>query len=271
MKLRSHLAIWVSLVGVYVLVLLGGLGYIPLAKFWHSGKPTVWAAWQAPDPDTIPAGPAGDSIRYGGQIFNDTPWSAPQYTGSTLTCSHCHIAGGIAPHAIPMVGLPPLFPMYNKRAGHNISLKDRIQECFTRSENGHPLPYNSREMNALVAYIQWLSRPEPTHKPFSGRGLIDLPPLQPNPKRGARIYSAQCAGCHGEDGAGSRPLMPPLWGPDSFNDGAGMSRVSKMAPFVQYNMPQNRRGILSAQDAYDVSAYIDSKPRPAFNPAYKNY
>ncbi len=170
-----------------------------------------------------------------------------------------------------MVDIPRLFPMYNKRAGHMISLKDRIQECFTRSENGHPLPYDSQQMNALVAYIQWLSQPEPMRKPFSGRGLIDLPPLKPDPKNGEKIYAVQCAGCHGEDGAGSMPSMPPLWGLGSFNDGAGMHSISKMARFVKYNMPQNRRGMLSVQEAYDVSAYIHSKPRPIFNQAYKKY
>lgn len=271
LKLRSYLAIWSMLAGVYVLALLLGLGYIHLPSLRRTRKTMVWSAWSPPDPDTISAGPASDSIHYGMQLFNNTPWYAPQYTGSKLTCSDCHIEGGIAPHAIPMVRLPRLFPMYSKRARRFISLRDRIQDCFTRSENGRPLPYDSREMNALVAYIQWLSQPEPTRKPYSGRGLIGLPPLQPDPKHGAQIYAAQCAGCHGEDGAGSLPLMPPLWGPDSFNDGAGMSHISKMAPFVQYNMPQNRRGILSAQDAYDASAYIETKPRPAFNPAYKKY
>lgn len=126
-------------------------------------------------------------------------------------------------------------------------------------------------MDAIIAYIQWLSQPKPTHEPFSGRGLIDLPTLKPDARHGATIYAAQCAGCHGQDGAGSLPMMPPLWGPNSFNDGAGMSHVSKMARFVQFNMPQNRRGMLSAQEAYNVSAYVDSKPRPAFNPAYKKY
>ncbi len=263
--------VWTSLAGVYVLALLLGFGYIRISTFGHSAKPVAWAEWQVPRPDTIPAGPKGESVRYGMELFNSTPWHAPQYTGSKLTCSSCHIEGGIAPHAIPMVGLPPLFPMYNQRAGHMISLKDRIQECFTRSENGYPLPYDSREMNALVAYIEWLSQPEPERKPFSGRGLIDLPILKPDSRHGAKVYAAQCAGCHAEDGTGSPPLAPPLWGPDSFNDGAGMSHVSKMARFVQYNMPQNRRGILSVQDAYDVSAYVDSKPRPAFNQAYRKY
>jgi len=73
---------------------------------------------------------------------------------------------------------------------------------------------------------------------------------------------------HGE---GRAPLFPPLWGPDSFNSGAGMNSIKKMAPFVQHNMPQNRMGILSAQDAWDVSAYIHGKPRPALNAAYSRF
>ena len=66
-------------------------------------------------------------------------------------------------------------------------------------------------------------------------------------------------------------MFPPLWGPDSFNDGAGMHGVRKMAAFVQHNMPQNRPGILTPQDAYDVAGFIHKQPRPAFNPAYKNF
>lgn len=272
MKLRSHLAFWFSLAAIYALIVLFGVGYIPLPKLLHTAaKPVVWSAWQAPDPNTIPAGPAGDSIRYGIHLFQETPWYAPQYTGNKLSCSDCHIANGIAPYATPLVGMTTIYPTYNKRAGRVISLRERIQECFVRSENGRPLPKNSREMDALVAYIGWLSQPEPTHKPFIGRGLIELPPLLPDPKRGEQIYAEQCAGCHGENGAGSLPMMPPLWGPGSFNDAAGMATISKMARFVQYNMPQNRRGILSAQDAYDVSAFIHTKPRPRFNPAYKKY
>jgi len=104
-----------------------------------------------------------------------------------------------------------------------------------------------------------------------GRGLISLKELAPDPQRGHEIYLAQCAGCHGRDGEGRAPLFPPLWGPDSFNDGAGMHGVQKMAAFVQHNMPQNRAGVLSTQDAFDVSAYIHSRPRPKFNEAYKHF
>ena len=67
-----------------------------------------------------------------------------------------------------MVGLPALFPMYNARAGHVISLKERIQECFVRSENGKPLDYEGPEMKALVDYIDWLRRRRRTARSYKG-------------------------------------------------------------------------------------------------------
>jgi thiosulfate dehydrogenase len=222
-------------------------------------------------PHAIPAGPRGDSIRRGALLFNETPLFASDHANAKLSCASCHAEGGIQPFASPIVAVPALFPMFNERAGHMISLKDRIQECFVRSENGTPLDYESSEMKAIVDYIDWLSQPEPNRKPYLGRGLVKLPALEPNPTHGAAIYAIHCAGCHGNDGRGKMPLFPPLWGPESFNDGAGMNGIPKMAAFVQHNMPQNRPGILSAQDAYDVAAFIHAQPRPTFNQVYKHF
>jgi thiosulfate dehydrogenase len=85
--------------------------------------------------------------------------------------------------------------------------------------------------------------------------------LKTDPLHGADIYAAQCAGCHGSNGEGNPYLISPLWGDGSFNDGAGMYSIRKMAAFVQHNMPQNRMGILTPQEAYDVSAFIHNQPR----------
>ncbi len=224
-----------------------------------------------PDPASIPKGALGDSIRLGLQIFRDTPRYASEYVGNRLSCSDCHLQDGNAAYSSPLVGVPGLFPMYNKRAGRVITFEDRVQECFTRSENGRPLPYRSPELIAIVAYIQWLSRGLPAGHVLRGRGLVELPPLQGDPVNGARIYAQQCAVCHQADGAGIPPAVPPLWGPNSFNDGAGMSHVPQMAAFVQHNMPQNNPGALTPQQAFDVAAYVDGKPRPKFNPRYATY
>ena len=271
MPRRLNLTVAGITIALYVGAIAIGLRVKDLSFSHESSSSTVQRNWQPPRFATIPDTPFGDSVRRGALLFDETPLYASSFTSSKITCSNCHADGGMQPFASPVVGLPALFPMYNQRAGHVISLKDRIQECFVRSENGKPLSYTGPEMQALVDYIHWLSEPQPHRRPFAGRGLIDLPDLKPDPAHGSQIYIAQCAGCHGQNGEGKPPLFPPLWGPDSFNDGAGMYGIHKMAAFVQHNMPQNRMGILSAQDAYDVSAFIHAQPRPAFNPTYKNF
>ncbi|HCC57645.1 MAG TPA: cytochrome C [Solibacterales bacterium] len=228
-------------------------------------------AWRPPDPKAIPQGPVGDNIRLGMRIFNETPKYAAEFVGNRQNCSDCHIQGGAQPYAAPMVGLSGLFPMFNQRANRVITLEDRVEECFVRSESGRPLPYDSPKMVAVVSYVHWLSQGQVSGKPFPGRGFVKLPKLTPDAGNGAAVYRDQCSGCHGQDGAGKPPILPALWGPDAYNDGAGMNSVEKMAAFVQHNMPQNKPGTLSAQEAYDVAAYVKSKPHQRFNPVFASY
>lgn len=229
----------------------------------------VHAASAMPGPDAAQA-PTGLAAR-GKLIFDQTPRFAQPWVGNRLACSDCHLRSGTADYAAPMTDLSGLFPMFNKRAGHVITLANRIQECFTRSEAGKPLPEDSPQMQALVAYIDWLSRDGVKGKAYKGRGLGKLPLLHGDPVRGQTIYAGRCAGCHGADGAGVPPILPAVWGDNSYNDGAGMNKPQKMAAFVFRNMPQNAPGTLTPQEAYDVAAYIHTEPRSKFNSAYKGY
>lgn len=234
--------------------------------------PTMPVAHQTPfQGASIPSGENGEQIRMGKLIFDETPKYASAYVGNRLACSDCHIQSGTAAHAAPMIDMANIFPMFNKRANRIISMQERFQECFTRSENGRPLPEDSKEMKALTAYVDWLSREGAKGKAYEGRGFVKVADLKGEPIRGKSLYATQCSGCHGTDGAGVPPVLPPVWGPDSFNDGAGMNNPKKMAAFLVHNMPQNHPGILTAQDAYDVAYFVHSMPRPKFNEAYKNY
>jgi len=189
-----------------------------------------------PAETALPEGPMGEAIRLGQKLFVNTPQYAAKYSGNALSCGSCHLEGGRAAYAAPMGGLWAAFPTYLPRAGRVGTLEDRINGCFLRSMNGRPLPAGSEEMRGLLAYIWWLSREVPVGAEVQGRGLPALPPpAKVDPTRGRAVYARACEACHGPEGAGSADI-PPLWGPRSFNIGAGMARTSKAAAFVKGNM-----------------------------------
>ena len=228
-----------------------------------------------PADSAIPNGPLGDAIRYGQSLVTNTRVLARDYVGNGLTCANCHLDAGRVAYSAPLAGLWGVFPEYRARRGSVESLTERINDCFLRSMNGKPLPPDSREMIGLLSYIAWLSSGVPTGVEVQGRGFKEFAAAaKPDPSRGATLYAAKCAACHGADGEGLRGtdnafVFPPLWGPQSFNVGAGMARVSVAAGFVQAKMPLGAGGTLSDQEAYDIAAYFTAKPRPDF-PAAKN-
>ena len=107
------------------------------------------------------------------------------------------------------------------------------------------------------------------------RQMPDEPPAFTEPDRaadvaaGRLVFEANCAVCHGSDGQGLLAaidrsegyLFPPLWGPDSFNNGAGMTRLLTAARFIKARMPLGKPD-LTDDEAYDVAAYMNSHERP---------
>jgi thiosulfate dehydrogenase len=230
------------------------------------GKTQSLAAAPAYDPNALPTGAPGEAIRYGRELILNTRKHLKPYITSNMDCAACHVDAGTKARGGTFVGIAAQFPQWNKRASRMITLHDRLAECFLYSMNGHPPPYQSREIVAMVAYINYLSRGTKIGSPPDpGTRLAKFdPPKTPSVARGQRIYTQKCSACHGVNGSGS-DAFPPLWGPKSFNGGAGMHRLWTMASFVRYNMPQNAPGTLSDQEAYDVSAYVLSHARPKFN------
>jgi len=224
----------------------------------------------APDERTIPEGPVGDAIRYGKKVLTETQRYALAYVGNGLNCSSCHLDAGRKGWASPWVGIWGVFPEYRSRSGKINALQDRINDCFERSMNGKALPNDSDEMRGILAYMWWLSKHVPTGAAVRGRGFARVQISRPpDPKRGEAVYAAKCAVCHGVDGEGNEGangayLFPALWGPRSFNIGAGMARLGNAAGFVKSNMPLGQDNTLSNAHAVDVAAYFTRKPRPDF-------
>ena len=228
------------------------------------------ARFSPPDESTIPAGAMGEAIRYGKKLVTEPRTYMPDYVGSHLRCVSCHLDNGRTPHAAPWVGIWGVFPEYRSRNAQVNALQDRINDCVERSLNGKRLPLESAEMRAILAYMQWLSQGVPTGVSVQGRGFKRVTAAQaPDPEHGREVYAVKCASCHGADGQGmygpaGEVTYPPLWGPYSFNIGAGMGRIGNASAFVKWNMPLGQGGTLTDQEAMDVAAYFTVQPRPDF-------
>jgi thiosulfate dehydrogenase len=229
-----------------------------------AARPTADALldYTPPDDSLIPRGPSGASIRRGLALITRTTDSLPRYATSSLQCASCHIDAGRQRDAAGLLGVFARFPKYMDRAGAVVPIEDRVNFCFTRSLAGNPLPTGGRDMRDIVAYLAFISRGVPVGRHVRGEGMPQMPKLVGDSARGARLFATTCAACHGIDGQGNPPAFPALWGPKSFSIGASMAREERAATFIRHFMPQNARGSLTDQQAYDLAAFVNSHPRP---------
>jgi thiosulfate dehydrogenase len=203
------------------------------------------------------------SIRRGRALMRNTRDSLPRHVGNDLQCVSCHAADGTQKNAMPFVGVYARFPQYRSRFGAAQIIEDRINDCFRRSMNGTALVPESRDMRDIIAYMAFLSLGYPVGAEVEGQGFPRVDPLPGDTTRGAALFATKCIACHGPDGQGST-VAPPVWGPNSYNVGAGMARVRTAAGFIKELMPQNTPRTLTAQEAYDLATYINTRPRPDF-------
>ena len=263
---------------VAILTLVSGVVHAQTAT------PSNDTIWTVPVVGALPDDDYGRLVRRGRDLITATyahigpqvADPAKRFAGNNLACSDCHLEAGTKKFGLPVFGLYGDFPHYSARAGAEISVEDRVNSCMTRSMNGRALPTDAPEMQAFVAYIKFLSTGVPPKQRLPGLGAGKIPELgvAADPARGRAIYVAKCQGCHNTAGQGilrSLPttdlgyIVPPLWGAESFNDGAGMNRLINAANFVHSNMPQGAdylNPLLSTDDAWNVAAFVLSQPRP---------
>ena len=259
------------------------LSYILLADQELLAEPAQvdLTQWGPPDIAAVGDDPFGALVKYGRSLLIDTANVigpsvrdlAKRFSGNNLACQNCHLQAGTQPYAMPLIGIWGQFPQYRGREGTVVTLEDRINGCMERSMNGRSLPLESKEMKAFSSYMRWLSTGIPDGSTLIGAGTLRIkePARAADLGRGAQTYAQVCAACHGPDGLGLRAQsgpgyqFPPLWGPDSFNNGAGMSRILTAAAYAMHNMPLGTTfdaPVLTDEDAYDVAGYAVSQNRP---------
>lgn len=212
----------------------------------------------------------------------DHPDPARRMIGSRLNCGSCHLGTGTEPGTLNLLQTFEHYPRFSGRAGTSTDIEDRINECMQRSMNGTPLPMDSPEMMAIAAYLRGLGTDYQAMG--ASRRKAEEPPAFKTPARaasvdgGRTVFEARCSICHGKDGQGLLAtgdkakgyLFPPLWGPDSFNNGAGMHRVLTAARFIKARMPLGEP-TLTDDEAFDVAAFINDQPRPQMADLEKDY
>ncbi len=227
----------------------------------QTAKPRV--PFRVPSVDEIKDSTYRAAAVRGRAILLATRDSLPRNVGNSLRCASCHLDGGLRRDAMPWVGAFARFPQYRARSGKVDLIEDRINDCFRRSMNGRALDPAGKDMRDIVTYFAFLSSGTPVGAETEGQGLPRLEPLTGDPARGAGVFAVTCSRCHGVSGQGTA-LAPPLWGPRSYNLGAGMARINTAASFIHAVMPFDRALQLTAQQAFDVATYVNTRPRPDF-------
>lgn len=251
--------------------------------------------WKFPDVSSLKDDEEGKIIKLGRKIFTETykyigpkvKDTAMRFLGNNMDCQNCHFKGGTVKNVLGLVGTYNSYPSLDARSDKTISIQQRINQCLMRSMNGRPMPETSEEMNALTAYLKWLSTYVPKGTHVEGNGLPKIKPLDraADPVKGKTIFAGNCMTCHAENGYGvlndpgnvvvhadslNGYDFPPVMGPDSYNEGAGMYRLIAAASFIYSKMPYND-AVLSLEDSYDVASYINSQPRPKMSGVNSDY
>jgi thiosulfate dehydrogenase len=234
--------------------------------------------WIAPDVNTITDPAQKIAVEYGKELIAHTakylgPNGSVSKISNGLNCQNCHLQAGTAVYGNNYGSVASLYPKFRARSGGTENIYKRVNDCFERSLNGKALDTASKEMQAIVAYINFLGTNVTKGEKAIGSGFKDLDFLDraADPAKGLLVYKSKCQSCHQDNGEGllnadkTEFAFPALWGKNSFNDGAGLYRISNFAKYVKYNMPQgttHENPQLTDDEAWDVSAYVVAQKRP---------
>lgn len=276
-----------------IIVLIAGIIAMPFvvqysqrAEKVKSGKSDLIAKdtvtyWVPADINDIADATKKLEVEYGKELIAHTskylgPNGSVMKISNGMNCQNCHLQAGTAVFGNNYGSVASLYPKFRARSGSVEDIYKRVNDCVERSLNGKALSKTSKEMQAIVSYINFVGSNVEKGKKAEGSGFKELAWLDraADPEKGLTVYTAKCQSCHQANGEGifnadkTEYQYPALWGKNSFNDGAGLYRISNFAKYVKYNMPQGVTHLntqLTDEEAWDVSAYVISQARPHIN------
>ena len=234
--------------------------------------------WQPKDISLIKDTTLKSQVEYGKELLAHTskylgPIGSVSKMTNGLNCQNCHLQAGTVIFGNNYGSVNSIYPKFRARSGSIENLYRRINDCVQRSLNGTAIDTSGKEMLAIAAYINYIGSNVEKGKKAAGSGLKDMSYMNraASPENGKSVYIAQCQSCHQQNGEGlfnddkSEYIYPALWGEHSFNDAAGLYRISNFAKYVKNNMPQGttyKSPVLTDEEAWDVAAFVNSQNRP---------
>ena len=100
-------------------------------------------------------------IDYGRELIAHTaeylgPKGQVRAISNGMNCQNCHLNAGTQPWGNNYFAVQANYPKFRERSGTVENQIKRVNDCFERSLNGKALDSTSREMQAILAYIQWI-------------------------------------------------------------------------------------------------------------------
>jgi thiosulfate dehydrogenase len=237
--------------------------------------------WTAADINEMTDSIKKQQLVYGKELIAHTadyfgPSGSITHATNGMNCQNCHLDAGTRPWGNNYGAVFSTYPKYRARSGQVEDIYKRINDCFERSLNGKALAEQGKEMQAIKAYIEYVGKNVPKGEKGKASGIYELTFMNraADPEKGKQVYISKCQSCHQPEGqgiladGGKQYTYPPLWGPHSYNIGAGLYRLSRLAGYVKYNMPLGStytNAQLSDEECWDVAAYVNSQPRPLKN------
>lgn len=110
---------------------------------------------------------------------------------SSATCDACH-----GDPAQSMRGVAARYPAFDQQVQRVINLEQRINLCRDRHQQVKPLPYESRELLALTAFVSYQSRGLPVKVQIDGPAASSFLRGREEYERRRGQFDMSCVGCH---------------------------------------------------------------------------